>query len=142
MIAFDLDGVICSDKTWSVREERLHARYGWIYLFLNIMFREVWYKPECEFIIITGRHESSRLFTWLWLRLHGIKPKKLIMNPIRHYSIDWLSSYKAVEILANQVDLYYEDNTKIYNQLLTKELKTTLCLIKDRGIALINGYQP
>jgi len=142
VIAYDLDGVICNDETWTVRELLLHKRFGQLYLLFNIMFRKVWYKPEGEFIIITGRHESSRFFTQLWLRLHGIKPKKLIMNPIRQYSIDWLSSYKAVQILANQVDLYYEDNTKIYNQLLTKELKTTLCLIKDRGIALINGYQP
>lgn len=97
MTGYDLDGVICVEKSW------------WKILYKFIYRIAVWVRdkhkpqfiPTGEFVIVTNRPEEDRASTLRWLAKYGIKPKNIYfsdhaspfsssskINYIRHLSID------------------------------------------------------
>lgn len=117
--SFDMDGVICEDVEYATFIEKLDD------LAPKHLPR---YKP---ITIITGRPESLRERTLIWLTKYGVKVKELIMSNCVH-DITSIAKFKAEQIKSK---IYVEscmEQAKIIKKM-RPEL-TVICL--DRGVVL------
>jgi len=115
---YDLDGTICNQRKPTGFQKWLLTYFGTKYAWWFHHNNYVILVPEDPFIIITARPEKDRKYTQRWLDRHGIHPTKLIM--MKKFSRDYkvVGEYKAMEIIANRLTFYYEDNREVFLEII------------------------
>jgi uncharacterized HAD superfamily protein len=92
-------------------------------------------KDVPNLIIITGRKEHFRKITEGWLNSHNVAYSKLIMFPNGEWKTrEKQTLFKAIEIVANGVDVYYEDDEKIAEELKKKCPKTIIKTVQPKSL--------
>jgi len=82
-------------------------------------------------VIVTGRKLHFRKLTERWLRLHGVNYKELIMFPNKiKKTNESLAKYKAETINRLGIEVYFEDDQRIGEQMKKICLNTKIILVE------------
>lgn len=106
LIGYDMDGTIV-EKTpewvW---------KFGFIIGNIVRMFFPVKAIPSAkDFIIVSGRPKRDFVFTWLWLKIHKIKPRKIFLTG------DLTSRKKVALVKELKLFKFYDDDENVIKAL-------------------------
>ena len=109
MIAYDFDGVICSDVNlpWNDPGEGLKA--------LNQVRDTLFpiFRPTGEFYIITGRSEQEKIKTEEWCKKNHIYPRQILFRNTDASTPEDVALYKSKCLMNHsEITLYVESDPK------------------------------
>jgi len=117
MIAYDLDGTLCTETPARWWERPLFWLFGDAWGRVRKAWETPILKPEGEYIIITSRVGVGRhlLRTLKWLGSHGYSPEGVFM--MDYQCKGYIAKYKAAVCKDLEVTKYYENGPKIAEYL-------------------------
>ena len=117
MIAYDLDGTLCTETPFNKLDNILYKIFGESYARFRKLFEKPLYYPHTDYTIITCRNWRNRRRTLYWLNRWGYRSKNVL------FASDLFQKAEIIKALG--IDVYY-DNSSVMRQTLKSICPNTL----------------